>query len=181
MIYGLIEWRRVGNWRKCIQDCERAKRASRFFFGISALKTYDSSQISIYTLLINHCLSVQYVHDCVRNTRDMVLFIILTRKQETWEKWYRASGESEPKCFYFCVGKMFYIPTRNSRKSYYKWLRASQFFVCVWNMRFFSIFCLVNHTVCRYTGPGGVDPFFGFVGQKLEKCHNFRCAWRANL
>ena len=31
MIYGLIEWRRVGNWRKCIQDCERVKRASRFF------------------------------------------------------------------------------------------------------------------------------------------------------
>ena len=139
MIYGLIEWRRVGNWRKCIQDCERAKRAGRFLnINISALKTYDSSQISIYTLLINHCLSVQYVHDCVRNTRDMVLFIILTRKQETWEKWYRASGESEPKFVYFCVGKMFYIPTRNSRKSYYKWLRASQLCVCVWNMRFFS-------------------------------------------
>ena len=44
-------------------------RASRFK-KISALKTYESSQISIYTLLINHCLSVQYVHDCVRNTRD---------------------------------------------------------------------------------------------------------------
>ena len=49
---------------------------------ISALKTYNSSQISIYALLINHYLSVQYVHDCVRNTRDMVLFIILTRTQE---------------------------------------------------------------------------------------------------
>ena len=107
-------------------------RASRFLFGLSALKTYDSSQISIYTLLIYHCLSVQYVHDCVRNTRDMVLFIILTRKQETWrKKWYRASGESEPKLLYFCVGKMFYIPTRNSRKSYYKWLRVSQFCVCL--------------------------------------------------
>ena len=29
-------YRHVGNWRKCIHDCERAKRASRFFF-ISAL------------------------------------------------------------------------------------------------------------------------------------------------
>ena len=60
---------------------ERSERAD--FLYISALKTYNSSQISIYTLLINHCLSVQYVHDCVRNTRDMVLFIILTRTQET--------------------------------------------------------------------------------------------------
>ena len=117
----------------------RASEASEPIFKyISALKTYNSSQISIYTLLINHCLSVQYVHDCVRNTRDMVLFIILTRTQETWEKRYRASGESEPKFVYFCVGKMFSIPTRNSRKSYYKWLRAIQLCVCVWNMRFFS-------------------------------------------
>ena len=66
---------------------------------ISALKTYNSSQISIYTLLINHCLSVQYVHDCVRNTRDMVLFIILTRTQETWEKWFdRAERASQNLC-----------------------------------------------------------------------------------
>ena len=60
---------------------ERSERADLLY--IPALKTYNSSQISIYTLLINHCLSVQYVHDCVRNTRDMVLFIILTRTQET--------------------------------------------------------------------------------------------------
>ena len=60
-----------------------SERSERADFFISALKTYNSSQISIYTLLINHCLSVQYVHDCVRNTRDMVLFIILTRTQET--------------------------------------------------------------------------------------------------
>ena len=31
---------------------------------------------------------------------------------------------------YFCVGNMFYIPIRNSRKSY-KWLGASPFFVCI--------------------------------------------------
>ena len=165
MIYGLIEWRRVGNWRKCIQDCVRAKRASRFLKYISALKTYNSSQISIYTLLINHCLSVQYVHDCVRNTRDMVLFIILTRTQETWEKWYRASGESEPKFVYFCVGKMFYIPTRNSRKSYYKWLRAIQLCVCVWNMRFFSY----------GWGPGAaLGPLAGCRGQSPRKLSNFQ-------
>ena len=49
----------------------RASEASEPIFKyISALKTYNSSQISIYTLLINHCLPVQYVHDCVRNTRD---------------------------------------------------------------------------------------------------------------
>ena len=33
--------------------------SERADFFISALKTYDSSQISIYTLLINHCLSVK--------------------------------------------------------------------------------------------------------------------------
>ena len=49
---------------------ERSERAD--LKKISALKTYDSSQISIYTLLINYCLSVQYVHGWVRNTRDMV-------------------------------------------------------------------------------------------------------------
>ena len=143
MIYGLIEWRRVGNWRKCIQDCERAKRASQFFKYLRWKHTILLK--SQYTLLINHCLSVQDVHDCVRNTRDMVLFIILTRKQETWETWYRASGESEPKLLYFCVGKMFYIPTRNSKKSYYKWLRASQFFcVCLKHAILLNIL-LVNH------------------------------------
>ena len=36
---------------------ERSERAD--FLYISALKIYNSSQISIYTLLINHCLSVQ--------------------------------------------------------------------------------------------------------------------------
>ena len=36
-----------------------SERSERADFFISALKTYDSSQISIYTLLINHCLSVQ--------------------------------------------------------------------------------------------------------------------------
>ena len=142
---------------------ERSERAD--FLYISALKTYNSSQISIYTLLINHCLSVQYVHDCVRNTRDMVLFIILTRTQETWEKWYRASGESEPKFVYFCVGKMFYIPTRNSRKSYYKWLRAIQLCVCVWNMRFFSY---------RW-GPGAaLGPLAGCRGRELSSFQQIR-------
>ena len=59
-----------------------SERSERADFFISALKTYDSSQISIYTLLINHCLSVQYVHDCVRNTRNMVLFIRNIKKLE---------------------------------------------------------------------------------------------------
>ena len=141
----------------------RASEASEpIFLYISALKTYDSSQISIYTLLINHCLSVQYVHDCVRNTRDMVLFIILTRKQETWEKWYRASGESEPKFLYFCVGKMFYIPTRNSRKSYYKWLQASQLCVCV------SETCDSSHTG-GVQGPAVGPPCRGPRGQSSRK------------
>ena len=71
MIYGLIEWRRVGNWRKCIQDCERAKRESRVFILHLCWKhTILLKSQYTYTLLINHCLSVQYVHDCVRDTRD---------------------------------------------------------------------------------------------------------------
>ena len=94
MIYGLIEY-------GLIELKVRASEASEpIFLYISALKTYNSSKISIYALLINHCLSVQYVQDCVRNTRDMVLFIILTRTQETWKN-DRASGESEPKFVYF--------------------------------------------------------------------------------
>ena len=60
-----------------------SERSERADFSNIYLRLKHTSQISIYTLLINHCLSVQYVHDCVRNTRDMVLFIILTRTQET--------------------------------------------------------------------------------------------------
>ena len=61
----------------------RASEASEPILKNIYLRLKHTSQISIYTLLINHCLLVQYVHDCVRNTRDMVLFIILTRTQET--------------------------------------------------------------------------------------------------
>ena len=121
----------------------RASEASEPIFKyISALKTYNSSQISIYTLLINHCLSVQYVHDCVCNTRDMVLFIILTRTQETWEKWYRASGESEPKFVYFCVPRKMLLHTDHETRE--KAIINDCECVCVWNMRFFSIRMLVQ-------------------------------------
>ena len=64
MIYGLIEWRRVGNWRKCIQDCERAD-----FLNISALKTYDSSQISINM----HC----WLITVCRYNMSMTVFVTL--------------------------------------------------------------------------------------------------------
>ena len=61
---------------------ERSERAD-FLKYICVENIRFFSNLFLYTLLINHCLSVQYVHDCVRNTRDMVLFIILTSKQET--------------------------------------------------------------------------------------------------
>ena len=126
----------------------RASEASGpIFLFISALKTYDSSQISIYTLLINHCLSVQYVHDCVRNTRDMVLFITLIRKQETWEKLYRASGERASQNFCtFASEKCFtYWPETREKAIINDCEQAN--FLCV------SETCdsmLVNHIACRY-------------------------------
>ena len=49
---------------------------------------------------------------------------------------------------YFCVGKMFYIPTRNSRKSYYKLLRAIQLCVCV---------CVCVSETCDSSHTGGVQ------------------------
>ena len=54
------------------------------------------------------------------------------------------------KFFYFCVGKMFYIPTRLSRKSY-KWLRfASKPILCVCLKHAILLnIVLVNHIVCR--------------------------------
>ena len=65
----------------------RASEASEPIFKyISALKTYNSSQISIYTLLINHCLSVQYVHDCVRNTRDIWSCLLYWLEHKKLEK-----------------------------------------------------------------------------------------------
>ena len=125
----IYKYRRVGNWRKCIQDCERAKRASRFF-KISALKTYDSSQISI--LLINHCLSVQYVHDCVRNTPDMVLFIILTIENKKLEKNYieRAERASQNFCTFVSEKCFTYRPETREKAINDCDLRASQF-LCV--------------------------------------------------
>ena len=84
----------------------------------------------------------------------MVLFIILTRKQETWEKWYRASGESEPKLLYFCVGKMFYIPTETREKAIINDCEQAILCVCVWNMRFFSYGWGPG---ARRRAPGGVQ------------------------
>ena len=143
MIYGLIEWRRVGNWRKCIQDCERATRASRFFY--ICVEKYDSSQISIYTLLY-HCLSVQYVHDCVRNTRDMVC----SSETRNLRKIIRASGESEPKYLYFCAEKCFtYRPETREKAINLRFASKPFFCVCLKHAILLNI-VLVNHIVCRY-------------------------------
>ena len=78
-------------------------------------------------------LKSQYIHcwliTACRYNMSMTVFVTLVIcSLETRN--LRKMISSEPKCLYFCVGKMFYIPTRNSRKSYYKWLRASQF-LCV--------------------------------------------------
>ena len=102
----------------------------------------------------------------------MVLFIILTRTQETWKN-DRASGESEPKFVYFCVGKMFYIPTRNSRKSYYKLLRAIQLCVCLKH----AILLIRVGSRGRLTGPGGVQgqsSCRGPRGQSPRKLSSFQ-------
>ena len=115
---------------KCIQDCERAKRATRFFKYISALKTYDSppgkSQISIYTLLINHCLSVQYVHDCVRNTRDMFI------RNKKLEKNYieRAERASQNVCT-FASEKCFTYRPETREKAIINDCEQANFFVCL--------------------------------------------------
>ena len=55
-----------------------SERSERADFFISALKTYASSQ---YIYIVDKSMFVG-IYPCVRNTRDMVLFIIQTRKQE---------------------------------------------------------------------------------------------------
>ena len=106
-----------------------SERSERADFVISALKTYDSSQISIYTLLINHCLSVQYVHDCVRNTRDMVLFIRNKKLEKNNIK--RAERASQNICTFASEKCFTYRPETREKAINDCDLRASHFFVCV--------------------------------------------------
>ena len=56
---------------------ERSERAEFVYICFENIQFF-----LIIILLINHCLSVQLC-PCVRNTRDMVLFIMPTRKPET--------------------------------------------------------------------------------------------------
>ena len=106
-----------------------SERSERADFFISALKTYDSSQISIYTLLINHCLSVQYVHDCVRNTHDMVLFI--RNKKLEKNDIERAERASQNICTFASEKCFTYRPETREKAINDCDLRASHFFVCV--------------------------------------------------
>ena len=106
-----------------------SERSERADFFISALKTYDSSQISIYTLLINHCLSVQYVHDCVRNTRDMVLFI--RNKKLEKNNIERAERASQNICTFASEKCFTYRPETREKAINDCDLRASHFFLCV--------------------------------------------------
>ena len=105
-----------------------SERSERADFFISALKTYDSSQISIYTLLINHCLSVQYVHDCVRNTRDMVLFI--RNKKLEKNNIERAERASQNICTFASEKCFSYRPETREKAINHCDLRASHF-LCV--------------------------------------------------
>ena len=106
-----------------------SERSERADFFISALKTYDSSQISIYTLLINHCLSVQYVHDCVRNTRNMVLFI---RNKKLEKNDIERAERASQNIYTFASEKCFtYRPETREKAINDCDLRASHFFVCV--------------------------------------------------
>ena len=106
-----------------------SERSERADFFISALKTYDSSQISIYTLLINHCLSVQYVHDCVCNTRDMVLFI--RNKKLEKNNIERVERASQNICTFASEKCFTYRPETREKAINDCDLRASHFFVCV--------------------------------------------------
>ena len=106
-----------------------SKRSERADFFISALKTYDYSQISIYTLLINHCLSVQYVHDCVRNTHDMVFFI--RNKKLEKNDIERAERASQNICTFASEKCFIYRPETRENAINDCDLRASHFFVCV--------------------------------------------------
>ena len=82
-------------------------------------------------------LKSQYIHcwliTVCRYNMSMTVFVTLVIWSCSLEtRNLRKIISSEPKYLYFCVGKMFYIPTRNSRKSY-KWLRfaSKPFFLCV--------------------------------------------------
>ena len=151
IIYSLIEWRFIPTrWKleKMYTICERAKRASRFF-NICVENIWFFSNLNIYIADKSLFVGTIIMSMIVFATLVIWSCSVLTRKQETWEIWFRASGESEPKLLYFCVRKMFYILTRNSRKNY-KWLRASQFVcVCLKHANLLNIL-LINHMVCRY-------------------------------
>ena len=101
-------------------------------------------------------LKSQYIHcwliTVCRYNMSMTVFVTLVIWSCSLEtRNLRKMISSEPKYLYFCVGKMFYIPTRNSRKSY-KWLRFASkpfFCVCLKHAILLNI-VLVNHIVCRY-------------------------------
>ena len=87
-----------------------------------------SQYIQNYTLLINHCLSVQYVHDCVRNTHDMVLFI--RNKKLEKNDIERAERASQNICTFASEKCFTYRPETREKAINDCDLRASHF-LCV--------------------------------------------------
>ena len=87
--------------------CERAE-----ICGIFGSETYT---ILLNILLINHMVCrYNKLCPCVRNTRDMVLFMMIysdqkNRNSRETHKWSRASGASEQKFWHFCVGNMWFF------------------------------------------------------------------------
>ena len=128
VIYGLIEWRRVGNWRKCIQDCERAKRASRFFYICVENIRFFSNLNNIHCWLITVCrynmsmtvFVTLVIWSCSLETRNLRKMISSERK---WASQNICTFASE-KCF-------TYRPETREKAINDCDLRASPFFLCV--------------------------------------------------
>ena len=78
----------------------------------------------------------------------------------------------------FCEEKCFAYRPETREKAIINYCEQAKFLCVSETCDSSQYFVGESHSLSVHRG---VDPFFGFGGQKLEKCHNFRCALRANL
>ena len=179
MIYGLIEWRRVGNWRKCKQDCERAKRASRFF-NICVENIRFFSNLNIYKII--HC----WLITVCRYNMSMTVFVTLmiwSCSLETRNLRKMISSEAERASQNICTfasEKCFtYLPETREKAINDCDLRASHFLCvsetcdssqyCVGESHSLSVQCVLLFVTLDIYGLIHDDLYRPDTFQKLEK------------
>ena len=136
-----------------------------------------SQYIQTYTLLINHYLSVQYVHDCVRNTHDMVLFI--RNKKLEKNDIERAERASQNICTFASEKCFTYRPETREKAINDCDLRASHFLCvsetcdssqyCVGESHSLSVQCVLLFVTLVIYGLIHDDLYRPDTFQKLEK------------